>query len=76
MAVFTVPMGAFAAALGGLDTLVFAGGIGESAPAIHARNCEGLGFLGVQLYENRNAAGEPFTSADHGDLEVRVIRKS
>jgi acetate kinase len=67
-------IGAFAAALGGLDTLVFAGGIGENAPAIRARICEGLGFLGVQLDENRNAAGEPLISADQGHVQVRVIR--
>ena len=44
-----------AAALGGLDTLVFAGGIGENAPAVRARICEGLGFLGIELNESRNA---------------------
>jgi acetate kinase len=67
-------IGAFTAALGGLDTLVFAGGIGENAPAIRARICEGLGFLGVQFDENRNAAGEPVISADAGHVQVRVIR--
>jgi len=67
-------IGAFAAALGGLDTLIFAGGIGENAPAIRARICDGLGFLGVQLDEIRNAAGEPLISADTSHLQVRVIR--
>ena len=42
-------IGAFASALGGLDTLVFAGGIGENAPPVRARICEGLSFLGVEL---------------------------
>ena len=42
-------IGAFAAALGGLDTLVFAGGIGENAPPIRARICDGLEFLGIEL---------------------------
>ncbi len=42
-------IGAFAAALGGLDTLVFAGGIGENAPLIRERICDGLGFLGIEL---------------------------
>ena len=42
-------IGSFAAALGGLDTLVFAGGIGENAPLVRARICEGLGFLGIEL---------------------------
>lgn len=67
-------IGAFAAALGGLDTLIFAGGIGENAPAIRARICEGLSFLGIQFDENRNAAGEPVISADAGHVQVRVIR--
>lgn len=67
-------IGAFAAALGGLDTLVFAGGIGENAPVIRARICEGLGFLGIQFDEIRNAAGEPVISADASHAQVRVIR--
>ena len=48
-------IGSFAAALGGLDTLVFAGGIGENAPLIRERICDGLGFLGIELDEKRNA---------------------
>ena len=48
-------IGSFAAALGGLDTLVFAGGIGENAPPVRARICDGLGFLGIELDEPRNA---------------------
>ena len=67
-------IGAFAAALGGLDTLVFAGGIGENAPVIRARICEGLGFLGIQLDEIRNTAGEPVISTDATHVQVRVIR--
>jgi len=67
-------IGAFAAALGGLDTLVFAGGIGENAPVIRARICEGLGFLGIQFDENRNTAGEPVISAAASNAQVRVIR--
>ena len=42
-------IGAFAAALGGLDTLVFSGGIGENSPEVRRRVCEGLGFLGIAL---------------------------
>ena len=56
-------IGAFAAALGGLDTLVFAGGIGENAPVVRARICDGLGFLGIELEEKRNAANEGVISA-------------
>src|ERR1700676_110747 len=51
-------IGSFAAALGGVDTLVFAGGIGENAPIIRARICDGLQFLGIELEEKRNAANE------------------
>ena len=47
-------IGAFAAALGGLETLVFAGGIGENAPTVRARICEGLEFLGIELEEKQN----------------------
>jgi acetate kinase len=65
-------IGAYAAALGGLDTLVFAGGIGENAPAVRARICEGLGFLGVRLDGPRNAAGSALISK--GKVAVRVIR--
>jgi len=67
-------IGAFAAALGGLDTLVFAGGIGENAAPIRARICEGLGFLGVDLHELRNANGAPVVSSDASEVQVRVIR--
>jgi acetate kinase len=67
-------MGAFAAALGGLDTLVFAGGIGENAPAIRERICDGLGFLGIELNESRNAQTAAVISTDASRATVRVIR--
>jgi acetate kinase len=67
-------IGAYAAALGGLDTLVFAGGIGENAPAIRARICDGLGFLGIELEEKRNAANEGVISTAASRVSVRVIR--
>jgi acetate kinase len=67
-------IGAFAAALGGLDTLVFAGGIGENAPPVRARICHGLGFLGIELEEKRNAANEGVISEAAGRVAVRVIR--
>jgi acetate kinase len=66
-------IGAFAAALGGLDTLVFAGGIGENAPTIRARICEGLRFLGIELEGKRNAANEGVISASASRVAVRVI---
>lgn len=66
-------IGSFAAALGGLDTLVFAGGIGENAPVIRERICDGLGFLGLELDRERNAANAPLISAERGRVQVRVI---
>jgi acetate kinase len=67
-------IGAFAAALGGLETLVFAGGIGENAPPVRARICDGLGFLGIELEEKRNAANKGVISAEASRVTVRVIR--
>jgi acetate kinase len=66
-------IGAYAAALGGVDTLVFAGGIGENAPTVRARICAGLGFLGIELEEKRNATNEGVISAAAGRVAVRVI---
>lgn len=66
-------IGAFAAALGGVDTLVFAGGIGENAPTVRARICDGLGFLGVELNEERNAANKGVISMETSRVPVRVI---
>jgi acetate kinase len=66
-------IGAFAAALGGLDTLVFSGGIGENAPPVRARACEGLGFLGIELDEERNLVNQGVISADSSHVAVRVI---
>jgi acetate kinase len=67
-------IGSFAAALGGVDTLVFAGGIGENAVPIRARICAGLEFLGIELNEARNAQGAAVISTDAGPVAVRVIR--
>jgi len=66
-------IGGFAAALGGLDTLVFAGGIGENAPEVRSRICEGLGFLGIELEERRNSANNSVISARASRVAVRVI---
>lgn len=66
-------IGSFAAALGGLDTLVFAGGIGENAPLVRQRICEGLGFLGVELDCSFNAKNAPLISPDAGRVTVRII---
>jgi len=67
-------IGSFAAALGGLDTLVFAAGIGENAPLIRERICDGLGFLGIELNRKRNAKNASLISPDAGRVKVRVIR--
>jgi acetate kinase len=67
-------IGSFAAALGGLDTLIFAGGIGENAPVIRERICDGLGFLGVKIERRRNAKNAPLISPAAGRVKVRVIR--
>jgi acetate kinase len=67
-------VGSFAAALGGLDTMVFAGGIGENAPAVRKRICEGLCFLGLEVDETRNAKTAEVISTDASRITVRVIR--
>jgi acetate kinase len=66
-------VGAFAAALGGLDTLVFTGGIGERAAPVRAEICEGLEHLGVRLDPARNAAHADPVSAPEARCVVRVI---
>ena len=66
-------IGAFAAALGGLDQLVFAGGVGENAPVVRARICEGLEFLGIEIDAKRNAKTEPLISRDASRVKVHVV---
>jgi acetate kinase len=66
-------IGAYAAALGGVDTLVFAGGIGENCPPIRRRICAGLGFLGIELNPARNARNAALISSAAGRAAVRVI---
>ena len=66
-------IGAYAAALGGLDTLVFAGGIGENSPSVRARICEGLGFLGLYLEDASNTDNSPRISRADSRVAVRVI---
>jgi acetate kinase len=67
-------IGAFAAALGGVQTLVFAGGIGENAAPVRERICDGLGFLGIEIDKTRNAENAPLISPDTGHVKVRIIR--
>jgi acetate kinase len=66
-------IGSFAAALGGLDTLVFAGGIGENAPTVRERICHGLEFLGVDIDEKQNLRNESQISSVTSKVRVRVI---
>ena len=66
-------IGAFAAALGGLDTLVFSGGIGERSAVVRRSICEGLGFLNLRLDGDRNDADAGVISTDDSAVMVRVI---
>jgi acetate kinase len=66
-------IGAFAAALGGLDMLVFSAGIGEHSAPIRARICEGLAFLGIELDDKRNRSHAAVISTDAGKVAVRVM---
>lgn len=66
-------IGAYAAALGGLDTLVFSGGVGEHAVQVRTEICEGLGCLGVGLDAHRNDTSAPIISPDGSPVTVRVI---
>jgi len=70
--------GALVAVLGGLDCLVFTGGIGEHAPSIRARVCAGLEFLGIHLDPTRNAAAENGTviSPTSAPVAVYVLRSN
>ena len=67
-------IGAYAAAIGGIDVLVFSGGIGEHAAEIRSRICDSLGFLGIQIDNARNINDEAIISADAARVSVRVIK--
>lgn len=67
-------LGALAAVLGGLDTLVFTGGIGENAPPIRERICRGLEYLGIRFAQERNDRNAPIISPDSGPAAVRVMK--
>lgn len=67
-------VGALTAALGGLDLLVFTGGMGEKAAAVRSMICGRLGHLGVQLNEPANQANAPVISSDGGACPVRIVR--
>lgn len=67
-------LGAYVAVLGGLDTLVFTGGIGENSPEIRARVCDSLDCFGIRIDEGRNVANASIISADGAPVDVHVIR--
>ncbi|HJP59322.1 MAG TPA: acetate kinase, partial [Gemmatimonadaceae bacterium] len=67
-------IGAYAAALGGLDLLVFTGGVGEHSAEIRAEICTGLEFLGIALDEERNQANAEIISAGPGAVRVAVMQ--
>ncbi|HEX3236323.1 MAG TPA: acetate/propionate family kinase [Gemmatimonadales bacterium] len=67
-------LGACAATLGGVDVLVFTGGIGEHAPPVRERIAAGLEFLGIELDLERNWRNEPVISTGESRVLVRVIQ--
>jgi len=66
-------VGAYAAVLGGLDTLVFSGGVGEHAAEVRARICAELGFLGIELDAAHNATHAAVISSAASRVTVRII---
>jgi acetate kinase len=66
-------IGAFAAALGGIDTLVFSGGIGQRSAVVRSRICDGLQFLGIELAEDANAGNRLVISNGQGRVTVYVM---
>ena len=66
-------IGALAAAMGGLDMLVFTGGIGENSAAIRERICEGLEFLGISVYDKSNHENNRVISSIDSRVAVEVI---
>ncbi len=67
-------IGSYAAVLGGVDTLIFSGGIGEHAPEVRDRICSGLQFLGIDIDKKRNVKNEQVISTDKSKVCVRVIQ--
>lgn len=67
-------IGSFAAAMGGLDLVVFSGGIGENGPEVRSRICNKLGFLGIEIDSERNLENAPVISREGCKVPVRVIK--
>ncbi len=66
-------IGALSATLGGVDQLVFTGGIGERAAPVRAEICAGLGFLGISIDAQQNAIGAPMINVDGAGCIVRIV---
>lgn len=66
-------IGAYTATLGGLNVLVFSGGIGENAPVIRKRICEGFNYLGIELDVRKNRKSENIISTKNSKVKVYVI---
>jgi acetate kinase len=69
-------IGSFAAEMGGLDTLVFAGGLGEHAPEVRSQICDSLGFLGIELDEIKNMNNDRIVSIATSPVTVRIIKSN
>lgn len=67
-------LGSLVAVLGGLDTLVFTAGIGQHAPSVRSRICEGLEFLGIRLDSTLNNSNHSVISTDDSPVQVRVMK--
>lgn len=66
-------IGSLSAVLGGVDTLVFTGGIGERASTVRSEICGGPKYLGIELNEDANSRHEPIISMSGSRCTVRVI---
>ena len=66
-------LGALAAVLGGLDVLIFTAGIGENAPEVRRKICDGMGHLGLFVDLERNGANAPVISTAQSAASIRVI---
>jgi len=67
-------LGALAAVLGGVDTLIFTAGIGENSPEVRRRICDGMEYLGISLDEKMNTANEAIISGEGAAVTVRVMK--
>ncbi|MBX3142451.1 MAG: acetate kinase [Trueperaceae bacterium] len=67
-------IGSYAAAMGGIDALVFTGGIGENDPRTRGAATHGLGFMGIELDQRANAAGHTLISKPGAPVSVLVVR--